>query len=60
MRKFITNTGYAKRKETGEIYETDWIALGKFDDEANYEEATKEEYEAWLEAEAEKAERREE
>lgn len=43
VRKLVSSTGYFRRVETGEVYEGD-LYLGKYDDPANYEEITEEEY----------------
>lgn len=44
-RELTSSTGYLKRIATGEVYGSLW--LGKYDHPENYEEATKEEYEAY-------------
>lgn len=43
VRKLVSSTGYFRRVETNEVYEGD-LYLGKYDDPANYEEITEEEY----------------
>lgn len=55
MEKYISNTGYVKRIETGEAYEAKELYLGKYDNAKNYEDITKEEYEEYLKAQEEKA-----
>ena len=53
MNTYTSKTGYVKRIATGEIYEGATIFLGKFDDASNYQDATKEEYEAYVKAQEE-------
>lgn len=53
-RKLENSTGYIRRIETGECYKTSYIVLGKFDNQNNYEEINKEDYELWLKEEEEK------
>lgn len=54
MRIFKSKTGYIKSLLDNIIYENDTIYLGIYDTEANYTEATKEEYEAYIKSEEEK------
>ena len=54
MRTFKSKTGYIKSLIDGVIYENDTIYLGIYDNEDNYTEATKEEYEAYIKSEEEK------
>ena len=54
MRIFKSKTGYIKSLIDNIIYENDIIYLGIYDNEANYTEATKEEYEQYLKSEEEK------
>lgn len=54
MRTFKSKTGYIKSLIDGVIYENDIIYLGIYDNEDNYTEATKEEYEAYIKSEEEK------
>jgi hypothetical protein len=53
-RKLVSLTGYLKSQE-GSVLESP-IYLGIYDAKENYEEATKEDYEAYLKAEETKAE----
>lgn len=52
-RKLVSSTGYLKSID-GSVFESP-IYLGIYDSKENYEEATKEEYEAYLKAEEERA-----
>ena len=51
---FKSKTGYIKSLIDGVIYANDTIYLGIYDNEDNYTEATKEEYEAYIKSEEEK------
>lgn len=53
-RKLVSSTGYLKALD-GSVCESP-IYLGIYDSKENYEEATKEEHEAYLKAEEAKAE----
>lgn len=48
MRTFKSKTGYIKSLIDNIIYANDTIYLGIYDKEENYDEATKEEYEAYI------------
>lgn len=54
MRIFKSKTGYIKSLIDNIIYENDTIYLGIYDNEDNYTEATKEEYEAFIKYEEDK------
>lgn len=49
MNTYTSETGYVKRLETGEIFVGETIYLGIYDKAENYVDATKEEYEAYIE-----------
>ena len=53
-RKLVSSTGYLKSLD-GSVLESP-IYLGIYDSEDNYEEAGKEEYEAWLKKQEEEEE----
>ena len=54
MKVFKSKTGYIKSLIDNIIYKNDTIYLGIYDNEDNYTEATKEEYEAYIKEEEEK------
>lgn len=54
MRIFKSKTGYIKSLKDNIIYENGTIYLGIYDNETNYTEATKEEYEEYIKSEEEK------
>lgn len=54
MRIFKSKTGYIKSLIDDIIYENDTIYLGIYDNEYNYTEASKEEYELYIKSEEEK------
>ena len=54
MKIFKSKTGYIKSLIDNIIYENDTIYLGIYDNEENYTEATKEEYEGYIKYEEEK------
>ena len=54
MKTFKSKTGYIKSLVDNVIYENDTIYLGIYDNEENYREATKEEYDTYMKEEEEK------
>lgn len=54
MKIFKSKTGYIKSLIDNIIYENDTIYLGIYDNEDNYTEATKEEYEEYIKYEEDK------
>lgn len=54
MRTFKSKTGYIKSLVDNVIYNNDTIYLGIYDNEENYREATKEEYDTYMKEEEEK------
>ncbi len=56
MDKFITKTGYAKRISDGSVFEAETIYLGKYDSLDDYAEATKNEFEIYIELQKEEME----
>lgn len=54
MRTFKSKTGYIRSLIDNIIYENGTIYLGIYDNEDNYTESTKEEYEAYIKYEEDK------
>ena len=48
MRTYDSKTGYVKSNVTGECFETERIYLGVNSKESDFEDITKEEYEAYV------------
>lgn len=44
MKTYVSKTGYVRRKNTEEVYEANTLYLGIYDNEDNYEDVSKEEY----------------
>lgn len=44
MKTYVSKTGYVRRKNTEEVYEANMLYLGIYDNEDNYEDVSKEEY----------------